>query len=120
MPRKKSAAFDLKGAREMRGLSQAATAIILCSNQPSVSRWEAAGNLPEVYRKVWAQHWQLEAKANGEANRKADARSARLGRRSDKTRSRAKGNDKRDSKSPARKANRDSGLPVSDSVSAEE
>lgn len=60
MPRRTLAAFDLKAARKVRGLSQAKTALILCATQPSVARWEAQGNMPEVFRKVWALYWQLE------------------------------------------------------------
>jgi len=60
MPRTTLAAFDLKAARKMRGLSQVAVAQILCTTQPSVARWEAQGNMPEVFRKVWALHWQVE------------------------------------------------------------
>jgi transcriptional regulator with XRE-family HTH domain len=61
MPRRTLAAFDLKAARKMRGLSQMQTAEILCVTQPSVARWEANGNMPDVFRKVWGLHWQLEA-----------------------------------------------------------
>lgn len=60
MPRRTLAAFDLKAARKMRGLSQVKVAQILCTTQPSVARWEADGNMPEVFRKVWEQHWDLE------------------------------------------------------------
>lgn len=65
MPRRTLAAFDLKAARKMRGLSQAATAEIICATQPSVARWELQGNLPEVFRKVWNLHWQLEDMKGG-------------------------------------------------------
>jgi transcriptional regulator with XRE-family HTH domain len=68
MPRRPLAAFDLKGARQARGLSQIATAEILCSTQPSVARWEAAGNTPAVYRKVWELHWKLENAAAKKKN----------------------------------------------------
>jgi transcriptional regulator with XRE-family HTH domain len=60
MPRRTLAAFDLKAARKVRGLSQTKAAEILCATQPSVARWEADGNMPEVFRKVWLLHWQLE------------------------------------------------------------
>lgn len=59
MPRNTLAAFDLKAARKLRGLSQVKVAQILCTTQPSVARWEAQGNMPEVFRKVWDLHWQL-------------------------------------------------------------
>jgi len=72
MPRRSLAAFDLKAARKMRGLSQVQTAVILCSTQPSVARWEADGNLPEAFRKLWTLHWQQEDKANDKGtNRRA-------------------------------------------------
>jgi len=72
MPRRSLAAFDLKAARKMRGLSQVQTAVVLCSTQPSVARWEADGNLPEAYRKLWELHWQQEDKANDKGtNRRA-------------------------------------------------
>lgn len=60
MPRNTLAAFDLKAARKVRGLSQVAVAKILCTTQPSIARWEAQGNMPEVFRKVWDLHWQIE------------------------------------------------------------
>ena len=60
MPRRTLAAFDLKAARKARGLSQSKTAEILSATQPSVARWEALGNMPEVFRKVWSFYWQLE------------------------------------------------------------
>lgn len=59
MPRNTLAAFDLRAARKLRGMSQVAVAQILCTTQPSVARWEAQGNMPEVFRKVWDLHWQL-------------------------------------------------------------
>lgn len=61
MPRTSLAAFDLKAARKLRGLSQVKVAEILCTTQPSVARWEAQGNLPEVFRKVWELHWKIES-----------------------------------------------------------
>lgn len=60
LARRNTTAFDLKGAREMRGLSQIGAAAILCTTQPTVSRWESEGNTPAVYQKVWTLHWQLE------------------------------------------------------------
>jgi transcriptional regulator with XRE-family HTH domain len=92
MPRTTLAAFDLKAARKMRGLSQVAVAQILCTTQPSVARWEAQGNMPEVFRKVWALHWQVEGiklKMSGGADvslakleRKHDARPNKRNRKS--------------------------------------
>jgi transcriptional regulator with XRE-family HTH domain len=64
MPRRTLAAFDLKAARKVRGLSQIKVAEILCATQPSVARWESDGNLPDVFRKVWLLHWQLEDMKN--------------------------------------------------------
>lgn len=76
MPRRTLAAFDLKAARKVRGLSQSKTAEILCATQPSVARWESDGNMPEVFRKVWLLHWQLEdmkhdAETNGRSGEPA-------------------------------------------------
>jgi hypothetical protein len=78
MPRRTLAAFDLKAARKMRGLSQAAAADILCATQPSIARWEAQGNLPEVFRKVWAMHWQLEAVKSKMAGGNTDLKKLKL------------------------------------------
>ena len=71
-------AFDLKAARKKRGLSQIETAKILCATQPSVSRWEAEGTLPELARKAWDQHWKLEDVANGKAKPARDRSAARV------------------------------------------
>jgi transcriptional regulator with XRE-family HTH domain len=60
MRRKEIAAFDLKAEREKRELSQADVAAILCTTQASVSRWESSGMIPDIYRKLWVQHWKLE------------------------------------------------------------
>lgn len=70
MRRKTSAAFDLKGARESRKLSQFAVAEILCSTQASVSRWEATGNLPDAFRKLWDLHWKVEDSDTPKKSRK--------------------------------------------------
>jgi hypothetical protein len=86
MPRRSLAAFDLKAARKMRGLSQVQTAVVLCSTQPSVARWEADGNLPEAFRKLWMLHWQQEDKANDTGTNKRgrkSRKSKRAPRRSD-------------------------------------
>lgn len=64
MPRRTLAAFDLKAARKVRGLSQLKTAQVLCATQPSVARWEAQGNMPEVFRRLWELYWQLEDMKN--------------------------------------------------------
>lgn len=63
-------AFDLKAARKRRGLSQVQTAEILCARQPSVSRWEAEGTLPEIARKAWDLHWRMEDSKNGQKETK--------------------------------------------------
>lgn len=95
MPRRTLAAFDLKAARKMRGLSQIQTATILCTTQPSVARWEADGNMPEAFRKLWALHWQQEDKANDTGSNKRGRKpraSKRAPRRSDEgTRSSVEG-----------------------------
>lgn len=77
MPRRSLAAFDLKAARKMRGLSQIQTATILCTTQPSVARWEADGNMPEAFRKLWALHWQQEDKANDAGSNKRSRKSSK-------------------------------------------
>ena len=51
-------AFDLKGARESKGITQAKTAEILSASQSSIARWESEGTLPLIYRKYWALYWQ--------------------------------------------------------------
>jgi Helix-turn-helix. len=50
--------FDLKAARESKGITQAATARLLCASQSSIARWESEGSLPLIYRKFWELHWQ--------------------------------------------------------------
>lgn len=64
MAREPLPAFDLRAARKARKLSQVKVAEILCTSQPSVARWESNGNLPAIYRKAWAAHWQLEETNN--------------------------------------------------------
>lgn len=58
-------AFDLKTARKERKLSQLQTAEMLCTTQPTISRWEAEGTTPAIVRKAWNQHWELEDLKNG-------------------------------------------------------
>lgn len=70
MSREKLPVFDLKAARETRKLSQSDVAAILCTTQASVSRWEASGCLPAIYRKAWLAHWKLEDLLNGKAKAK--------------------------------------------------
>lgn len=83
-------AFDLRAARKAKGLSQVAVAEILCTSQPSVARWESKGNLPAIYRKAWAAHWELEAKTNdtgpNKRTGKSSARSSEVGRSTKRTR----------------------------------
>lgn len=94
MPRRTVAAFDLKAARKVRGLSQTAVAGILCTTQPSIARWESEGSMPAIYRKAWEQHWRLEDATNTTAGKSArkskrptqssnDAEAAALGSRTD-------------------------------------
>jgi len=116
MPRTKLAAFDLKGARESRGLSQAATAEILCTTQASVSRWESEGDMPAIYRKAWIQHWLLERKANGKANRSTVKRVAGSSRRSDKIGDSKERNKRGNKRARSRTQKGDTDMPVSDSV----
>jgi DNA-binding XRE family transcriptional regulator len=51
-------AFDLKAARESKGITQAKTADILSASQSSIARWESDGRLPLIYRKYWELYWQ--------------------------------------------------------------
>lgn len=51
-------AFDLKAARESKGLTQAAAAVLLCASQASMARWEREGTLPLIYRRYWDIYWQ--------------------------------------------------------------
>lgn len=120
MRREKAAAFDLKAMRETRKLSQSDVAAILCTTQASVSRWEASGKTPAVYRKVWEQHWKLEDSANGETNRATTKRAAGSARRSDKARSRKEGNNSSNKRLRSRTQARDTDMPVSDSARDEE
>lgn len=71
MRRAINAAFDLKGEREKRQLSQTAVAEILCTTQASVSRWEACGTIPDVFRKVWILHWRIEDMQKAQVPRKS-------------------------------------------------
>lgn len=96
MPRNTLAAFDLKAARKVRGLSQVKTAEILCTTQPSVARWEAQGNMPEVFRKLWDLHWQVigdktnDARPNKRAGKSSKSRS-KVRRSTRRTRSSTEG-----------------------------
>lgn len=63
MPKKTAAAkelpqFDLRAAREARGLTQVEVAELLCTTQGTVARWEADGSLPALERKYWSLHWK--------------------------------------------------------------
>lgn len=120
MRREKPVAFDLKASREIRNLSQADVAAILCTTQASVSRWESSGGLPAIYRKAWDQHWKLEDLANGETNRPTSKRAAGSTRRSDKARGGKKRVIKRNQKLRQQPQARDADMPVSGSVDAVE
>jgi Helix-turn-helix. len=52
-------AFDLKAARESKGVTQEKCAGILCASQSSVARWESDGRLPLIYRKYWELYWKF-------------------------------------------------------------
>lgn len=84
MLRKPTDAFDLKAARKMRGLSQTQVAEILCTTQPSIARWEIAGNMPAIYRKAWLLHWRIQDDPG------TNAGVARVERRGNKARTSAK------------------------------
>lgn len=51
--------FDLKAAREAKGITQEAAAELLAASQSSIARWESDGSLPLVYRRLWELHWQI-------------------------------------------------------------
>jgi len=79
-------AFDLKAARKAKNLSQVKVAEILCTSQPSVARWEAAGNLPAIYRKAWNSHWQLETLGDKPNDARPNKRAGKSGKSSGPTR----------------------------------
>jgi len=117
MPRTKLAAFDLKGARESRGLSQAATAEILCTTQASVSRWESEGDMPAIYRKAWTQHWLLErSNGNNRSVRQAARGAAKFKQGSNKARASTRRIKSGAVRSRTRETAGDTALPVSDST----
>lgn len=61
MPRKlPPSAFDFKAARKARKYSQHKAAVLLHATQPSISRWETDGTMPEIYKMAWLLYWQLE------------------------------------------------------------
>lgn len=65
MPRNfATGAFDFKAQRKLRGVSQQAAAALLHTTQPSISRWEADGTMPNIYRMAWLLHWQIEDMSN--------------------------------------------------------
>lgn len=96
MPRKlPQAVFDFKAARKARGVSQQQAAILLHATQPSISRWESDGSMPEVYRMAWLLHWELEDLKNAAdtpAGKSAGKphRSKRKGARVEKTTARSR------------------------------
>jgi transcriptional regulator with XRE-family HTH domain len=51
-------AFDLKAARESKGITQERAAELLFASQSSIARWEGDGRLPRIYREYWALYWQ--------------------------------------------------------------
>lgn len=75
MPRKlPPSAFDFKAARQARKFSQQGAAKLLHATQPSISRWEADGTMPEIYKMAWLLYWQLEDMKDDAANRSAKTR----------------------------------------------
>lgn len=79
MPRKlPQTAFDFKAARKARKVSQQKAAEILHATQPSISRWETDGSMPDVYKMAWLLYWQLEDSTNGKTKGK-DKADKRLG-----------------------------------------
>lgn len=53
-------AFDLRAERQARKVSQQFVAALLHTTQPSISRWESDGSMPNIFRMAWSLHWQLE------------------------------------------------------------
>lgn len=51
-------AFDLKAARESKGITQERAAELLHASQSSIARWEGDGRLPMIYRAYWTLYWQ--------------------------------------------------------------
>lgn len=74
--------FDLKGAREAKGLNQQKTAEILCASQGSIARWEADGSAPLIYRKYWDLYWSVnhgnKRKAKVSASKKPSASKSKV------------------------------------------
>lgn len=69
--------FDLKAAREARGLTQAEAAELLHASQPSIARWEGEGNLPQIYRSYWELYWKHHQQPKQKTKAKAKAKSAK-------------------------------------------
>lgn len=93
---KQLAAFDLKAAREARGMSQEQTAEFLFQSQGTISRWEISGQTPELAREYWKLYWAVEdAKPKGKSiDRGKDAEGTKVPRkqRSETARSMDKSN----------------------------
>jgi DNA-binding XRE family transcriptional regulator len=51
-------AFDLKAARESKGLTQIETAQLLSAAQSTIAKWEADGRVPKIYRDYWELYWK--------------------------------------------------------------
>lgn len=86
MPRrstKQLPAFDLKAAREARGLSQEQTAELLFQSQGTISRWEISGQTPELAREYWKLYWSTEdSKPKGkQSDRSKDDASSKIPRK---------------------------------------
>lgn len=83
MPRKlPPTAFDFKAARTARKYSQQKAAALLHATQPSISRWEADGTMPEIYKMAWLLYWQLEDIKYGSKGASRSRKSSDAGKRS--------------------------------------
>jgi DNA-binding transcriptional regulator YiaG len=51
-------AWDLKAARETKGLTQIETAALLSAAQSTIAKWEADGRVPKIYRDYWELYWK--------------------------------------------------------------
>lgn len=82
MPRKlPPSAFDFKAARQARKFSQQKAAKLLHATQPSISRWESDGTMPEIYKMAWLLYWQLEDMKHDNGTKSRRAKTGKAGSR---------------------------------------
>lgn len=51
-------AFDLRGKREEKKLTQNQCAEILHVSQGTLAKWESSGAVPQIYRSYWELYWK--------------------------------------------------------------